>query len=206
MLEEENKKAKSEGKKEKIINDAALYQKAISLSGNTYIELSNKDPNKFFAISKPTPTATGYGYDTGDNLCIDLYYDKNGKLCGEIMRKINAQRKIMPNYKKQSLNLFERIYAGDILEVDFDSSSDKKSLTNNTGSAPENRTFVRINTFTETENNNIQLHFSNIIKASASQDDSFNLKSMQKYNPRKIILSSCGLIKYRSPILKNKGN
>jgi CRISPR-associated endonuclease Csn1 len=207
LLEEENKKAKDEGKKEKLINDVSLYQKAISLSGDTYIELSKKEPYKFFAISKPTPTTTGYGYDTGNSLCIDLYYNTNGNLCGEIIRKIDFQRKITPNYKEQGLNLFEKIYTGDVLEVDFNISSNKKSLTNNTGSAPENRTFVRINTFTENGNNtNIQLWFSNIIKSLNKQDDSFTLRSMQKYNPRKIILSSCGLIKYRSPILKNKEN
>jgi CRISPR-associated endonuclease Csn1 len=208
LLEEENKKAKTEGKKECKVNDVNIYKKTISLLQNkVYMQLSKKVPSKFFAISKPNEKQSGYGYDTGDSLCIDLYYDKN-KLCGEIIRKIDAQKKIKPQYKKQEFKLFERIYVGDILELDYDVESDKVSLRNRCGFVlPDRpkRTFIRVNTFTtEIKNNNIQLRFSNIIKSLYEKDDSFTLNSMQEYNPRKVILSPCGFIKYCSPILKNK--
>ncbi|MDR0398517.1 MAG: type II CRISPR RNA-guided endonuclease Cas9 [Endomicrobium sp.] len=204
LIEEENKKAKTERKKECKVDDANIYKKAISLLPNKfYVQLSKKEPSKFFAISKPKEKQYGYGYDTGDSLCIDLYYNKN-KLCGEIIRKIGAQKKIKPKYKEQEFKLFERIYGGDILELDY-TINDKVSLKNRCGSALPDGTFIRVNTFTEVENDNIQLWFSNIIKSSYKPYDSFNLNSMQKYNPRKVILSPCGLIKYYSPILKNKG-
>jgi CRISPR-associated endonuclease Csn1 len=202
LLEEENKKAKSEGKKEYKLDDVNIYKKAISLLQNkSYVQLSKKEPSKFFAISKPNEKQSGYGYDTGDSLCIDLYYNKN-KLCGEIIRKIDAQKKNKPKYKEQEFKLFERIYGGDILELNY-AINDKVSLKNRCGSALPDRTFVRVNTFTE-QNNNIRLWFSNIIKSLYEHDDSFSLNSMQKYNPRKVILSPCGLIKYCSPILKDK--
>ncbi|MDR3195852.1 MAG: type II CRISPR RNA-guided endonuclease Cas9 [Endomicrobium sp.] len=202
-LTKENEKAKTEGKKETSINEISIYEKAISLLGRSYyIQLSKRDPRKFFAVSKPSQTTKGYGYDTGDNLCIDLYRDKKGKLQGEIIRKIDAQRKIQPKYKEKFV-LFERIYGGDILEVDYITNNNGKlSLKNRCNSAHPNRTFIRVNTYTETKNN-IQLRFSNIIKSDKKKDDSFTLNSMQEYNPRKVILSPCGLIKYRSPILKD---
>jgi CRISPR-associated endonuclease Csn1 len=204
LLEEENKKAKTEGKKECKIDDVNIYKKAISLlQRKFYMQISKKEPCKFFAISKPNEKKSGYGYDTGDSLCIDLYYNKENKLCGEIIRKIDAQNKIKPKYKELEFKLFERIYGGDLLEVNC-VINDKVSLKNICGSALPDRTFIRVNTFTEIKNNNIRLWFSNIIKSSYESDDSFTLKSMQKYNPRKVILSPCGLIKYRSPILKDK--
>lgn len=203
LIEEENKKAKTEVKEECKVNDANIYKKAISLLPNKfYVQLSKREPRKFFAISKPKEKQYGYGCDTGDSLCIDLYYNKN-KLCGEIITKIDAQKKIKPKYKEQGFKLFERIYQGDILELDY-TINDKVSLKNRCGSALPDRTFIRVNTFTEVKNDNIQLWFSNIIKSSYERKDSFNLNSMQKYNPRKVILSSCGLIKYCSPILKDK--
>jgi CRISPR-associated endonuclease Csn1 len=203
LLEEENQKIKVEGKKEILISEPRIYKKAIFLSGDKYVQLSKKEPNKFFAISKPTETKTGYGYDTGDSLCIDLYHNADGKLCGEIIRKIDAQQKKEPNYKKQSFALFERIYGGDILEIDY--AEDKKSLSNRVNSMPTDRTFVKITTFTE-GGNTIQIWFNNVLKSQNTQDDSLNINSMQKYDPRKVILSSAGLIKYRSPILKDKDN
>ncbi|MCL1972520.1 MAG: type II CRISPR RNA-guided endonuclease Cas9 [Endomicrobia bacterium] len=203
LLKEENQRAKTEGKKEKITNDVSICQKAISLlPSNTYVQLSKKEPSKFFAVQQPTDTKTGYGYDTGESLCVDLYYDNKQKLCGEIIRKIDAQRNVTPNYKNQGFALFERIYGGDVLEADF--NNDKKSLSNNVTSMPMDRIFVKVTTFTEIANNNIQIWFSNVLKSRNSPDDSFTIGSMQKYNPRKVILSSAGLIKYRSPILKDK--
>jgi CRISPR-associated endonuclease Csn1 len=201
-LELENEKSKSEGKKERKITDILVYKKAIDLLSNgKFVQLSKKEPDKFFAIKKPTEDKAGYGYDTGDNLCIDLFYDKQGKLKGEVIRKLDVKQEKISNYKKQGFTLFERVYVGDILEMDF--SDEKKSLSNRTGSVPDDRVFVRVVTFTEIPNG-IQIHFANILKSKNEQDDSVNINSMQKYNPRKVILSSAGIIKYRSKILIDK--
>jgi CRISPR-associated endonuclease Csn1 len=68
---------------------------------------------------------------------------------------------------------------------------------------PDDRVFVRIVTFTEV-GNGIAIYFSNVLKSRSGQDDSVTINSMQEYNPRKIILSSAGIIKYRSKILIDK--
>ncbi|GHT22531.1 hypothetical protein AGMMS49953_01530 [Endomicrobiia bacterium] len=84
-------------------------------------------------------------------------------------------------------------------------------MKNKTGSAPSDRTFIKVKTFTELnayfdgKRDKIQIFFGNLLKSSSSfKDDSFFISSMQKYNVRKVILTSLGIIKYRSQILKNK--
>jgi CRISPR-associated endonuclease Csn1 len=208
-LEEFDLKAKKEGKKgyEKI-TDILIYKKACSIHGGKYIHVENKIENKFFALKEPTEIETGFGYDTADNLSLDLYHDNNGKLCGEVIRKIDFNRNRVPNYKKEGYILLERIYQGDTLEVDI--SDDKISLKNKVGSAPYKRTFVKVLTFTESDRylknkrDQIQIFFCNLLKSTLKHDDSFYVSSMQKYNARKVILTSLGIIKYRSKILKNK--
>lgn len=208
-LEEANQQAKLEGKKERKITEISIYKKACSLISGKYYQISNKLNQKFASIKNPTQKNSGFGYDTDENSCLDLYYDDTGKLCGENIRKINAMQNKQPEYKKNGYSLLERIYQGDILELD--KSNDKISLINATNSAPKNRVFVKIKTFTEaedyfTKNNKdrIQIQFCNILKSMQKEYDSFYISSMQKYNPRKVILTSTGIIKYRSTILKNK--
>ncbi|MDR3048931.1 MAG: type II CRISPR RNA-guided endonuclease Cas9 [Elusimicrobiota bacterium] len=205
-LQKANEKSKNEGKKPTDISEIRIYQKACSIVGGKYIQFGNRISDKFFTLKKPTETTTGFGYDTGDNLCLDLYHDNQGKLCGEIIRKIEFNQNQIPDYKKDGYALLERIYQGDILEVDM--CNDKSSLMNKTGSSPESRTFVKVLTFTESDSyfenkkDQIQIYFGNILKSKYSQDDSFYISSMQKYNVRKVILTSLGIIKYRSQILR----
>ncbi|GHT04348.1 hypothetical protein AGMMS5026_10420 [Endomicrobiia bacterium] len=205
-LEQDNKKTEEEGKKSQKITEVRIYKKACSLVKGQYIQCGSRLKDKFFAVKEPTEIKTGLGYDTGDNLFLDLYYDKTGKLCGEIIRKVNFNRN-KPNYQKEGYTLFERIYQSDILEVD--TSEDRISLKNKTGSAPSDRTFIKVNTFTEVnayfdgKRDKIRIFFGNLLKSSF-KNDSFFISSMQKYNVRKVILTSLGIIKYRSQILKNK--
>lgn len=201
-LETANAKAKDEGKKTREINVQLVYKKALEMTGGKYIHFEMKMKDKFFAVKEPSADKTGFGSSTAENLCVDLYYDKAGKLCGEIIRKINYNNQSwQPKYKKNGFNLFERIYQGDILEMDV--SEDKQSLKNKSGNAPDMRTFVKVTTFTES-GNVTPLYISNILKSKQGPDDSVTISSMQKYNPRKVILTSMGAIKYRSALLKNK--
>ena len=118
-LEESNRKAKDEGKKPQEITDNLIYRKACDMVGGKYVHLENKIQNKFFTLKHPKETESGFGYDTGDNLSLDLYHDKNGKLCGEIIRKIDFNKNKIPNYKNEGYSLLERIYQGDTLETDI---------------------------------------------------------------------------------------
>ena len=137
-----------------------------------------------------------------------MYHDGTGKLCGEIIRKIDFNQNKDPNYKKEGYRLFERIYQGDTLEADI--SKGKISLKNEVGSFQEGRTFVKVLTFTELKQyfngkkDQITIYFGNLLKANYNKDDSFYISNMQQYNLRKVILTSLGIIKYRSQILKNK--
>jgi CRISPR-associated endonuclease Csn1 len=208
-LKRSNKEAKDEGKKPQEITNTLIYKKACEIVGGKYIHTENKNQDKFYPLKKPTGTETGFGYDTGDNLSLDLYHDETGKLCGEIIRKIDFNTKKVPIYKKEGHVLLERIYQGDTLEADI--CEDKISLKNKTGSAPDNRTFVKVLTFTECVNypkdkDAIQIYFCNLLKSKYDQDDSFRISTMQKYNIRKVILTPLGFIKYYSRILKNKEN
>lgn len=207
-LERSNQKAKDEGKKPQEITYSLIFKKACDIVGGKYIHLENKIQNKFFTLKHPKETESGFGYDTGDNLSLDLYHDKNGKLCGEIIRKIDFNKNKIPNYKNEGYNLLERIYQGDTLETDI--NENKYSLKNKVGSAPSSRTFVKVSTFTEMgryfdgKKDQIRIFFCNLLKSENSQDDSFSISSMQNYNIRKVILTPLGFIKYRSKILRNK--
>jgi CRISPR-associated endonuclease Csn1 len=207
ILEEEKKKAKDEGKKVYEITDKKITKKVLDMVRGVYFSINpNKEKGKFFILKEPQANKAGCGYDTGDNLCLDLYYNKNGKLCGEVIRKIDAVNKnFKPAYFKNGFKLFERIYVGDILELD--KSNEKVALKSKTGNSPENRVFVKVTTFTELPSyyngklDQIQIYFINISRAQNKPDDSFYISSMKDYKPRKVILTSLGAIKYRSKIL-----
>ncbi|MEW6012865.1 MAG: type II CRISPR RNA-guided endonuclease Cas9 [Elusimicrobiota bacterium] len=207
ILKEEDEKAKQEGKKTYDITNKRIMIKALEITGGIYYDFSpNKEKDKFYIIKEPTKEKSGCGYDTGDNLCIDLYHDEKGKLCGEIIRKINAMNpNYKPEYARKGFKLFERIYRGDVLELDV--SEDKTALKNKTSNAVGNRVFVKITTFTETSNyykgkyNQIRIWFININRGETQPDDDFFVSNMEYYKPRKIILTSLGAIRYRSKIL-----
>lgn len=206
-LEEENLKIKEEVKKPLKSKDVTVSKKALELCGGSFVLLSNNTRKKILVVKEPTNTLGGKAFDTDGNLCIDLYHDAQGKLCGEVIRKVYGLKKdYVPEYQRKGFMLFERIYQGDILEVDtVDSETQNVWKTHITiGNALPKRTFVKIATFTEVgKNNNIQIYFSVLSKAKSGQDDSFMLTTMGKRHPRKVSLSSAGLVTFVSPVLQD---
>ncbi len=207
ILEQEYLKAKEEAKKTWTITEKRIIEKALEMTGGIYFDFQpNKEKEKFFVLREPKENIRGCGYGTGKSLCLDLYHNEKGKLCGEVIRKINAMRKIQPEYQKKGFKLFERIYGGDILECDV--SKDKTALNVKTSNAiGGDRVLVKVTTFTELpayyngKLDQIQIQFTNINKSSPKGYDSFCISSMKKYKPRKVILTPLGAIKYRSKIL-----
>lgn len=204
QLEEENKKNKEEGKKIIEETEKNINFRATQLTRGKYYQLSKQNINKLFIKRIPSEKGKGFAYDTGRNLCLDLYHDSEGKLCGEIIRKINGMNiNYTPEYKKQGFELLERIYQGDTLEVDLD--TENKTFSVKTGISHKNRTIVKIDTFTEiTGPGRIQIYVTNILKSNGTQDGSFNLNSIQSRNARKVVLSPLGYPTYVSRVIKNK--
>lgn len=210
-LEEENEQLQASGKKPKLINDALVLKKALTMTGGKYYILRNGLISKMYTTRHPKGIIPGNVFDTGDNFRIDLYHDKDGKLRGEVIRKIDIMNKeFIPEYQKQGFVKFESLYPYDVIEIDLKdrvpncgklefTSSIKVPNSNNT------RTFVVITTFTKLENN-IQVYVDVLTKSNPTQEGgSFYLEtSMKKYNPRKVVLSSAGLVKYVSPVLTDK--
>lgn len=212
-LHAQNEKLAAEGKREIKIDEKSITKRALSMVGGFYYQISNNESSKKFVKTKPRENQVGVAYDTGDNLRIDLYYDKSGKICGEIIRKVNAmQQSFIPEYKRNGFSCVESIYQGDTLEidlVDFNNLNEKSNALEHVAAvkvpnAPQDRTFVRVATFTEIGKGQIVLYVQNLLKSKKGNDASFNLNSMQKWNVRRVILSPIGLIKYRSRILKYK--
>ncbi|NLK13708.1 MAG: type II CRISPR RNA-guided endonuclease Cas9 [Spirochaetales bacterium] len=209
-LIEENRKLEEEGKKQRTINEKLISKKALELSGGTYQLLSNNSRVKTFVVKEPTATSKGYGFDTGSSLCIDLYHNEEGKLQGEIIRKVYAMDPdYTPMYKQKGYKLFERIYGRDILEITASSpvpeekeDAIKKVARVRVPNAMDGRTYVKVDTFTEA-GPEIRLFLSNIAKADGGQDASFRIGSMQQYDVRKVQLSPAGLVEYVSPVLKD---
>lgn len=211
-LIELNIKAKEQGKRGILISDFSIAKKALDLCGGFYYYLQNNSREKIFVVREPSENMAGFAYDTGDNLCIDFYHDKQGKLCGEVIRKINsANKNFIPKYKKEGYRLLERIYQGDTLEI---AGTNRANLSEQstgaervaaicTPNATHSRTFVKVVTFTEV-GKTIQVFFSNLAKAKSEKDASFTIgSSLHKWNVRKVVLSPCGLVEYASQILRD---
>jgi CRISPR-associated endonuclease Csn1 len=210
-LEENNSTLIEAGKKPVQINPRSISKKALELCGGSYYLLSNNSRQKTFVAKEPSAQGKGFAYDTGANLCLDLFHDTNGTLCGEVIRKVNAMNtKYVPDYKKKGFKLFERIYQGDILEIDGTNRADLTEASSGsdivasvyTPNALLNRTYISITTFTET-NSGPQIYFSNLAKSKNDQDASFRLSSMQKLHARKVTLSPAGLASFISKPLVN---
>ena len=180
------------------------------MSGGTYQLLSNNSRIKTFVVKEPTATSKGYGFDTGSSLCIDLYHNEEGKLQGEIIRKVYAMDpNYIPTYKQNGYKLFERIYGRDVLEIIASSpvpeekeDAIKKIARVRVPNAMDGRTYVRVKKFTES-GSGIQIFLSNIAKANECGDASFRITTMQQYDVRKVQLSPAGLVEYVSPVLKD---
>ncbi|MBP5452851.1 MAG: type II CRISPR RNA-guided endonuclease Cas9 [Treponema sp.] len=201
QLQIQNDSLKSEGKRTLVINESSITKKALELAGGIYYQLSNHLRQKVFIQKEAQDGKKGVAIDTGRSLCIDLFYTKDGKLSGEIVRKVNANdASYVPEYKKQGLEFVERLYQGDTLEVDM---TEKNAFKVPTPISPSGRTIVRIDTFTEI-GSGICIFTTSVLKSHGRQDSSFYLTSMQKQNPRKIVLSPLGFPLYVSKVLKDR--
>lgn len=200
-LESKNLKLKEEGKKVKEIKERDKLSLACTKAGGVYYQLSNQKNNKLH-IKHSTNSA----FDTGDNFCLDLYFGSDGKIHGEVIRKVNAIRKdYIPEYKKEGFELLERIYPKDVLEVDLipAEGTGKKALSQSiiSANAPEGRTFIVVDTFTEIPKT-IQVWFSPLCVPIKDVQSSFTISGISKMNLRKVVLSNLGLVVYRSKLLK----
>ena len=211
VLEQTNEEANAQGKRMIAITPVSVSKKALQLCGGYYFLLSNNSRKKVFVTKEPTANGNGEAFDTGNNLCLDLYHDANGKLQGEVIRKVYAMNPdYQPTYKKAGYRLFERLYQGDILEINqvppkVGEAWGKLEIASfaPVGNATRHRRFVQIQTFTEV-GNGIPIYISNVAKAHNGQDASFNVGVMGKYCPRKVSLSPVGFVNFVSPLLQDE--
>lgn len=209
VLEESNRKLIESGKKPIQVSERTISKKALELVGGYYYLISNNKRTKTFVAKEPSNEIKGFAFDTGSNLCLDFYHDAQGKLCGEIIRKIHAMNpSYEPAYKKQGYSLYVRLYQGDVCELRASDPTEAESNFAKTAqvrlpNAKSGRTFVIIITFTET-GSGYQIYFSNLAKSKKGQDTSFTLTTIKNYDVRKVQLSSAGLVRYVSPLLVDK--
>lgn len=210
-LQETNGELIASGKKPLEISRKTISKRALEMTGGTYSLLSNNSRIKTFVAKEPTDTRTGSAFDTGSHFCLDFYHDTDGKLRGEIIRKVQAMNpNYQPSYKKEGYNLYVRLYQGDVCEVRAAglTSTESESNTEKTTrvrlpNAKLGRTFIVINTFSETTSG-FQIRYSNLAKSKREKDASFSLSSIQEIDVRKVQFSPAGLVQYISPLLKDK--
>lgn len=203
-LEESNKQRISSGKKAKQITEKNILAIACEMVGGVYYQISNQKANKLYIRN-----TTNSAFDTGDNFSLDLYLGEKEKVQGEVIRKINAMKKdYVPEYKQKGFTLLERIYPKDVLEIDLISAagSSKKALSQSIVSpnAPEGRTFVVVDTFTEI-GKTIQIWYTPLSISNEVVKSSFCVSGIENMNVRKVVLSSLGLVVYRSRFIKGAG-
>ena len=204
-LKNDNVKREEEGRKAKNITEKDVLALACSMVGGEYYQLSNQKSNKLH-IKHSTNSA----FDTGENFCLDLYIGADGNIHGEVIRKANAIKKdYIPDYRKEGFKLLERIYTKDVLEVDLISAEGmgKKALSQSimSANAPEGRTFIVVDTFTEVRNS-IQIYYYPLpVTNNKAVQSSFYVSGINKMNLRKVVLSNLGLVVYRSKLLKTEG-
>lgn len=210
ILKNENQYLIDNGKKPIEISNKSISKKALEMVGGYYYLISNNSRLKTLVIQEPMNNRKGFAIDKESNLCLDFYHDKQGQLCGEIIRKVNAMNpSYEPNYKQQGYILFVRLYQGDVCELkasipnEGKDSNYSKAAGVKLPNAKTGRTFIIIKTFTE-RSVGIQIFFSNLAKSKTGQDTSFTLTTIKNYDVRKVQLSSAGLVRYVSPLLVDK--
>lgn len=206
-LQKQNENREKSGKKALKISDRLLISTACQLVGGKYYKLSNNDNRKVFYYAKNASMA-----ETGGNYSLDLFWNADGKLCGEVIRKVDLNRKdFVPKYKADGYALFERIYPKDVLEIDLIPSktpNDKKALSQSfiTPNATCGRTFIIVDTFTEV-GTGIQVWFKPLVASGCSSvQSSFRINGLPKMNARKVVLSSLGIVVYRSRNLSGRND
>ncbi len=207
-LEDDNDKKVLIGKKTVSIDEKRIVEKALKLTGGIYYSLTNNQRKKIFVSKEPTALEKGSAFDTGENFALDLYHDEHGKINGEVIRKINAvNKKFIPEYKKKGFKLYERIYPGDILEVDYVPRSPVNAKNDFvkgivSPNAPQGKTFLVVKTFTE-NGKSIQVYYDSLMASKVGQNGSFYTAGLNKLNIRKVCLSEAGIVVYRSMLLKD---
>lgn len=212
QLEKTNEELNAQGRRLIAINAISISKKALQICGGTYSLLSNNSRKKVFVTKEPREGGKGEAFDTGNNLCLDLYHNADGVLQGEVIRKVYAMdRKYEPAYRKAGYQLFERLYQGDVLEIDQTPPPEDGKPWGNmvtasyapVGNAGQGRRLMKLVTFTE-YGNRVKLFLSNLAKAKNGQDATFYVTTMQEYHVRKLSLSPAGLMRFASPILQDK--
>lgn len=200
VIQDENKKNVKEGKRTIKESEKNVELRAKIMTGGKYYDISKQKSNKLFLLRDVSEKGKGFVVDTGRNLCIDLFHDNTGKLCGEIIRKVQAMDKdYVPEYKRKGFHLYERIYQGDTLEVDLG----EKAFSVPAPISSCHKALVRVDTFTETKTG-FQIYVTNLYRSGVTQDSSFTLTTVHARNARKVVLSSLGYPLYVSQVLKDK--
>lgn len=203
LIIEENKEARSTGKKEKAVTKQSILKRALMLTGGRYYAIGNGSLSKMFATRRSSQGKPGNIYDSSENYCIELYHDEKGLLHGEVIRKIDVLNKdFVPHYKMEGYSPFFRIFTYDALEVDC---TEKMAKTPN--ASDSGRTVLVPVTFTAKPNGSIQLFFDSYAKERPEKDSSFIVPSTLKNgHPRILSLSRMGLVKFVSPLIGDKDN
>lgn len=203
-LEQENNDLIRIGRKPRIITAKTIMQKALTLTGGKYYQIANGLYSKMFATRNYQNGVVGNVFDSGDNYCIDFYYDENGKMSAEVIRKIDYVTKgFKPKYENAGLKRTYRLFSYDILEI---TCGEHSVTTVKAPHASEGRTYVIPLTYTTKPSGFIQLWWDLAMK---EQPDAKAIKSVvvpssiQKYSARIVLLSSAGLVRYVSPELKD---
>ncbi len=207
----ENIKREQKGKKPIKYDESRIVKIASEMTGGYYYALSNNLRKKLFVQKETTLVQKGSAFDTGENFCLDLFHDENGKLCGEVIRKVNAiDSKYQTEYQKKGFSLFERLYPYDVLEVDsvdyVDGLSSKDCVRSlRVPNIDSKRTLLVIKTFTEV-GNSIQVYFDSLCSSKINQKSSIYVSVLNQLNVRKVVLSDLGFVVYRSKLLKELEN
>lgn len=204
ILEQENQDLIAIGKKPRNITAKTVMQRALLMTGGKYYQISNGLLSKMFATRKPQSGMVGNVFDTGDNYCIDLYYDNAGKIQGEVIRKIDfVSNGFKPRYVEMGYKRAVRLFSYDVLEI----SCGEGSVTNvKTPHSFEGRTYVIPLKYTARASGSIQLWWDVSMKEQPNPDVLKSVmipSTIQKQSVRLVLLSSAGLVKYVSPELKD---
>lgn len=205
-LESENQKRAEEGKKLIVIDERKIVSKALSMAGGKYDSFVSRLNDKVHIMKSGNSV---FAQDTGENYSLDLYYDAQGIMRGEIIRKVNANKKgWIPDYIKNGYSLVERIHGRDILEVDMSICEEPRVnrevvCSIGANNAPAGKTFICIKCFTESESGIIHFHFDSANASKLNDNATITLPVLCKMGFRKVVISTAGLILYRSKLFKD---
>lgn len=206
-IAKENAIKAEEGKKLLAVTEKTIWARALKMlflaNPKGYKKFENKKQGKILITKEPSVTEnkTGSGFATGNNHCIDLYYNKKGELKGEIIRTCDALNKnFEPQYKKEGFAKVETLFNGDIIELKQDINH--KHFSNPNTGAPTGKVWLRILTYTESSN--IPIYFKFYNKSGGDSDTNTKISVLGKLGFHRVILTPLGNVKYRSSLLQHK--